>query len=201
MTDEITLEAAVTPLVGAPEPRTFSQEAVNALMGRTREEAKQRADKEWLERIGTASVDDAVSFVTEARQRKVSDMSSAEKLTADLDAANKRAEAAESRIKASDLSALRSKVAREVAKDKGIALETAETLASRLVGDDAEAIKADAEAMFAALPREGKPLPTAVDDLAAPQDMTQAKLDAMTYEARRAYYHSDEGKQWLADHS
>ena len=185
----------------APEPRTFSQEAVNSLMGRTRDEAKQRAEAEVLKKLGFDSVDDAAALVTEARQRKEADMSAAEKLTAERDEANKRAEAAEARVKQSELVTLRSKVAREVAKAKGIALDTAETLASRLVGDDEAAIKADAEAMFASLPRGATPPPKAVDDLAAPTDITQAKLDAMSYEQRRTFFKSDAGKAWLADHS
>jgi hypothetical protein len=189
----------VTP--EAPEPRTFSQDAVNSLMGRTRDEAKQRAEADMLKRLGIDSLDDATALITEARQRKEADMSAAEKLTAELEAERKLREAAEARIRQSDLSALRAKVAREVAKDKGIALDTAETLAPRLVGDDEAAIKADAEAMFASLPRGATPPPTAVDDLAAPTDMTQAKLDAMSYEQRRAFFKSDAGKEWLATHS
>lgn len=151
---------AATPPEPAPagdggQPRTFTQDEVNRLMGRTRDEGR----SEVLKKLGLDSLDTAVAVIEEHKQLKQATLSETERVNAALEVANRQIQeltdakaALELQSKAGSIAAIKSKVATE--------LNIPEALAARLSGETEEEIRVDAQALLAAV---GKPGPSAPD--------------------------------------
>jgi small-conductance mechanosensitive channel len=67
----------------------FTQEQVNEMVGKTRKEARETAIADLLKELGLTSKDEVKSTIVEARKRKESELSEAEKLQAERDKAAK----------------------------------------------------------------------------------------------------------------
>jgi sulfur carrier protein ThiS len=74
---------------GSSNGAKFTQEQVNEMVGKTRKEARETAIADLLKELGLTSKDEVKSTIVEARKRKESELSEAEKLQAERDKAAK----------------------------------------------------------------------------------------------------------------
>ena len=111
------------PAMEGSQPKTFTQEEVNALMGKTRKE----------ERAKFANYDDYKAAAEKLKQIE-------EKDKTDLQKATERAEAAEAKLAEREAADAIAKAAREVAKATGVPVEA-------LRGTTREEIEAHAEVL------------------------------------------------------
>jgi hypothetical protein len=86
---------------GEDKPKSFSQKDVDALMGKTRKEAREATLGGLLKELGLESVDALKTGFTEARQLKEAQMSETEKQKAALEQAQAQVKEAQSKMQAS----------------------------------------------------------------------------------------------------
>jgi hypothetical protein len=128
--------------------RTFDQADVNALAARIRTEARDSTTRQIIEKYG--DLDALAAAKKELDDRKAAEMSAAEKLQKELADLKSQREADAQKLKAAELNTLRLKVGQE--------LSLPPVMAERLVGDDEETLKADAQRLLASLRESGRPV-------------------------------------------
>lgn len=170
-TDEVTPAETGQATGQQADPKTFTQADVDRLMGRTREEAKRAVMNELATKYG--DLDALAKAQKELEEKRQAEMTELEKLQAERQKLLEKLQAQEAAAKAAQLDALRLKVGQEVGLPPA--------LASRLQGSTAEEIKADAEAVLAALP--GQPAPGAFGSTGA-TDGTNDKNHGLTASER-----------------
>ena len=85
-------EGEQKPDAGASGGKTFTQEEVNTLMGKTRSEGREAGEKALLEKVGLKSVDDLTGIIKAAKDAEEANKSEVQKA---LDAAKTAADALE----------------------------------------------------------------------------------------------------------
>jgi len=81
---------AVTPQPAGGQSRTFTQEQLDAIVGERATRAKGAAISELLGELGFEKADDLKALVKAAKERQASEQTEAQKLQAQLEAAQKR---------------------------------------------------------------------------------------------------------------
>lgn len=134
--------APVVPAAGAeppkpapPAPRTFTQTEVEALAAKEKAQGKRSAAKEFAEKHGFASIEDAETFIAAARKAQDDALSAQEKRDKDLADREAKAEAREKAAEAREQAANR----RAVLVGLGATGDDLEDAAALLrVADDAD---------------------------------------------------------------
>jgi len=83
-------DPAVPPKPGPPAARTFTQAEVEALAAKEKAQGKRSAAKEFAEKHGFGSIEDAETFIAAARKAQEDALSEQEKLTRQLEADRKK---------------------------------------------------------------------------------------------------------------
>jgi len=81
---------AVTPQPAGGQSRTFTQEQLDAIVGERATRAKSAAINDLLSELGFEKADDLKALVKAAKERQASEQTEAQKLQAQLEAAQKR---------------------------------------------------------------------------------------------------------------
>lgn len=71
---------------------TFTQEQVNALMGKTRKDARSTTEKQFLDSLGIENIDAIKAILDDNKKRKDAEMSEVEKAQAKIDELNQQLE-------------------------------------------------------------------------------------------------------------
>jgi hypothetical protein len=146
----------------------FTQADLDTYAGKARTEARTAAQKKFLEELGIESVDNLKTILADVKKRQESELSEAQKLQAQIEAANKKAAEAEQRAKDTE--------AKYLAEQRRSAFESAVTAGG---GNNAKRV-------YALLQME-KPddyLSVFAADSAAPDD---AKLKALIKQVQTDY--------------
>jgi hypothetical protein len=123
------------------------------------EEIQKRKD---LEKQAKEAAKRLEEFETKEKERQQAELTEAERTQQRLKELESQNAEKDQLLKARELQDTRNKIAKAVAKELGVSLETAEGLASRLQGTTEEEITEDAKIVFALLPKqeaEKKPAP------------------------------------------
>jgi TolA-binding protein len=145
-----TPEAAPTTETTQEAQRTFTQEDVNRILANDK-----RKEREALTSLQTEIVT-LREKAAKLDQYETEQMTAVEKANREREEALQRLNEYEQRAKAAEITAMRVKV--------GAELGLPAALAERLAGEDVESIKADAEAIVAALPKPTAQVPAVVND-------------------------------------
>lgn len=154
---------------GQQAQRTFTQDEVNAIAARARQEARSAAERDYAVKYG--DLDDLVKKAIRAEELEAEQMSETDRLRKQIDDLKAENERAAAQTTAARLSALRLKVGQE--------LGLPPMLAERLAGEDEETLKADGQKVLATLKEAGRPvLPNinATEGALAPTGPAKVKL-------------------------
>lgn len=158
-------------------PAKASDSETQAELEKTREALK-KANKESAERRKRLE-----ELEAKEKERELAAMSETEKLQARLKELETQAAEKDQLLKTKERQDLQYKVAKTVAKELGLSIETAEGLADRLKGETEDEITEDAKIVFALLPKQQEAKkPTPKIDPTNPGDAVKGETRAQIRE-------------------
>lgn len=183
------------PKPAPPAGRVFTQAEVEALAAKEKAQGKRSAAKEFAEKHGFASIEDAETFIAAARQAQQDALSEQEKREQAIADREKAAEARERAAEERDRSARRREVlvglgaVGDDLEDAAALLRVADDADAQAVADAANALKERRPELFGAKPAAPAQLPPAPGSAPAggsPARQTPSKDDAKARAQARA---------------